>query len=127
MICEFIDTEQSESIIWIVRAKLSGNLMFTIHGDKIHSMEDAIDMDDTYSPLALLIELWAHQPHPCIFIRLVSNLIKPVHHSTWVVYIFEMKWKKSKDLYNLQAIHQLCVWVYIHKYAIITWGLVSPE
>ena len=58
--------------------------------DKMHSMEYAVDMDVTYPPLTLVIELQVHQPHSCIFIRLVSNSIKPVHHSTWVVYAFEV-------------------------------------
>ena len=39
----------------------------------------------------------------------------------------EVKRKKTKDLCNLQAVHQLHVWVYIHKYTIIMWGLISPE
>ena len=40
---------------------------------------DAVNMDNTYATLMLLIKLWMHQPHPSVFIWLILNMIEPVY------------------------------------------------
>lgn len=85
MIRKFVDVEQFEGIVGVVWAELRGNDMFAIHGNEMCGPVNAINVNDTYTTLVPLIELRAHQPHPCIFIRLITNIIEPVHHGAWIV------------------------------------------
>ena len=54
--------------------------MFTIDRNEMCHLVDAVNMDDAYSVLMLLIKLWAHQPHPSVFIWLVPNMIESVYN-----------------------------------------------
>lgn len=101
--------------------------MFTVHGDEMRSTVDAINMNYGHVRFIPLIGLRAHDPHPCVFIRLVPNAGKPVHHCAWIIRTHEMKGKKCKDAHNIQTIHWVCLWVCIHECTVVTWGLISPE
>ena len=55
MISKLINIEETETIIWIIWLKMCGYEVFTVNGDEMHSPVDAININDTYLMLVLLI------------------------------------------------------------------------
>ena len=101
--------------------------MFTIDRNEMCRPVDAVNMDDAYSALMLLIKLWAHQPHPSVFIWLVPNTIEPVYNGAWVIGASEVEREEGEDPHDLQAAHRVCFWVHIHECTVIPWTFISPD
>lgn len=108
-------------------SKMEWYKMFTIDRNEMCCPVDAVNMDDAYSALMLLIKLWAHQPHPSVFIWLVPNTIEPVYNGAWVIGASEVEREEGEDPHDLQAAHRVCFWVHIHECTVIPWTFISPE
>ena len=85
MVSKSVDIEETKTIIGVLWSKMGWYKVFTIDGNEMRHLVDAVNMDDTYATLMLPIKLWAHQPHPSVFIWFVPNTIEPMYDSTWVI------------------------------------------
>ena len=126
VISVFIDVEESKTIIGMVWAIMGRNEVFTVDRNKVGCPVDGIDVDNAVRALVPLIELWAHHPHPGIFVWIVSNTIEPVDNRTWIIAAIKVEREEGEDASNLQSIHRVCFQVCIDKDTVMPRSFISP-
>ena len=67
-----------------------------------------------------------NNPHSCILIRRISNMVIPFNQRTWVFDVIMSERKKEADTANVQASHSVNFLVGADQYGVIARWPTSP-
>ena len=129
MIYKVIDIEELECI----KGRMHRNWAINEIGilgcrHKMDSSIDTIKMNDRNVGLSSVsIDIWLYHPEACVFMRFQAHKRKPLHKSTWVIFVLMPKGEEQKNASYFKPMCSIDTWISVDKNTVIVCRALSSR
>ena len=106
--------------------KINGKIARSINRNKMGALNKWIQVKDWTQLFIVHIKLWLHNPHPALYIRIISHFLEPLHKSTRICYSTILEREMKANVHHTHPMKTFLVIIINNIYAVVSWCSALP-